>query len=237
VFNAANETAVAAFLDGRVPFGRISDTIEQFSMNMSRHPPVILIPCAPRTSGPGSAPVGVEVIVSVSLAPGRHPRRADLRARSGAFHCGKWAGIYVHRFSLGLGSPIPGSRKIGETEYRLLAPLGGYVKMATAEEGPTARPRGGVGDRAHTARPDVRGQTSLEADGGHSGRRHHERGVAWFAFVFLAAKNEQIDPVTRIGPYRGQPAPGAEALAAMHPGDSIVAIDDQPVHSWNEVQS
>jgi regulator of sigma E protease len=30
--------------------------------------------------------------------------------------------------------------------------------------------------------------------------------------------------------------PGAEALAAMHPGDSIVAIDDSPVHSWNEVQ-
>jgi 1-deoxy-D-xylulose-5-phosphate reductoisomerase len=29
VFNAANETAVAAFLDGRVPFGRISDTIER----------------------------------------------------------------------------------------------------------------------------------------------------------------------------------------------------------------
>ena len=29
VFNAANETAVTAFLDGRVPFGRISDTIER----------------------------------------------------------------------------------------------------------------------------------------------------------------------------------------------------------------
>jgi 1-deoxy-D-xylulose-5-phosphate reductoisomerase len=29
VFNAANETAVAAFLEGRVPFGRISDTIER----------------------------------------------------------------------------------------------------------------------------------------------------------------------------------------------------------------
>ncbi len=37
VFNAANETAVAAFLEGRVPFGRISDTIERV---LDEHQPV-----------------------------------------------------------------------------------------------------------------------------------------------------------------------------------------------------
>jgi membrane-associated protease RseP (regulator of RpoE activity) len=61
---------------------------------------------------------------------------------------------------------------------------------------------------------------------------------AWVAFVFLARKNGSRSirspgsaPVTV-----DSLPPGAEALAAMHPGDSIVAIDDQPVHSWNEVQ-
>ena len=34
-FNAANEVAVAAFLDGRIPFGRISDVIERV---LDRHP-------------------------------------------------------------------------------------------------------------------------------------------------------------------------------------------------------
>jgi 1-deoxy-D-xylulose-5-phosphate reductoisomerase len=29
VFNAANEVAVAAFLDGAIPFGQISQTIQQ----------------------------------------------------------------------------------------------------------------------------------------------------------------------------------------------------------------
>jgi 1-deoxy-D-xylulose-5-phosphate reductoisomerase len=29
VFNAANEVAVAAFLEGAIPFGRISETIER----------------------------------------------------------------------------------------------------------------------------------------------------------------------------------------------------------------
>jgi 1-deoxy-D-xylulose-5-phosphate reductoisomerase len=37
VFNAANEVAVAAFLDGGIPFGRISETIEQ---TLEAHDPV-----------------------------------------------------------------------------------------------------------------------------------------------------------------------------------------------------
>jgi hypothetical protein len=91
---------------------------------------------------------------------------------AGHFIAAKWAGIYVHRFSLGLGSPIPWlTRKIGETEYSISwLPLGGYVQ--DGDRGGRGRQLGArgwcVGDRAHTARPDVRGQTGLEADGGHS---------------------------------------------------------------------
>jgi membrane-associated protease RseP (regulator of RpoE activity) len=54
---------------------------------------------------------------------------------AGHFLAAKWAGIYVHRFSLGLGAPIPWlTRRRGETEYSIswLA-LGGYVKMASRE--------------------------------------------------------------------------------------------------------
>ncbi len=36
VFNAANEVAVAAFLEGKIPFGRISETIER---TLDSHPP------------------------------------------------------------------------------------------------------------------------------------------------------------------------------------------------------
>ena len=55
---------------------------------------------------------------------------------AGHFLAAKWAGIYVHRFSLGLGSPIPWlTFKRGETEYSISwLPLGGYVKMASREE-------------------------------------------------------------------------------------------------------
>ena len=55
---------------------------------------------------------------------------------AGHFLAAKWAGIYVHRFSLGLGSPIPWlTFRRGETEYSISwLPLGGYVKMASREE-------------------------------------------------------------------------------------------------------
>jgi regulator of sigma E protease len=55
---------------------------------------------------------------------------------AGHFLAAKWAGIYVHRFSLGLGPPIPWlTFRRGETEYSISwLPLGGYVKMASREE-------------------------------------------------------------------------------------------------------
>src|ERR671922_2991873 len=55
---------------------------------------------------------------------------------AGHFVAAKWAGIYVHRVSLGLGSPIPWlTFRRGETEYSISwLPLGGYVKMASREE-------------------------------------------------------------------------------------------------------
>ena len=42
---------------------------------------------------------------------------------AGHFLAAKWAGIYVHRFSLGLGSPIPWlTTRRGETEYSISWP-------------------------------------------------------------------------------------------------------------------
>src|SRR5918996_1662207 len=56
---------------------------------------------------------------------------------AGHFVAAKWAGVCVHRFSLGLGSPIPWlTFRRGETEYSISwLPLGGYVKMASRGEG------------------------------------------------------------------------------------------------------
>ena len=54
----------------------------------------------------------------------------------GHFLAAKWAGIHVHRFSVGLGAPIKAlTFTRGGTEYSVSwIPLGGYVKMASREE-------------------------------------------------------------------------------------------------------
>jgi regulator of sigma E protease len=159
---------------------------------------------------------------------------------AGHFVAAKWAGIYVHRFSLGLGSPIPWlTFRSGETEYSISwLPLGGYVKMASREEDVTSSAlEGGRAeapvppDRVFEAQPVWKRMVVILA------------GVtmnalfAWLAFSFLAAKNgRQIDPTTTVGRVMEEMVPpGGEALREIPPGAKITAINGRPVASWNDV--
>jgi regulator of sigma E protease len=160
---------------------------------------------------------------------------------AGHFVAAKWAGIYVHRFSLGLGSPIPWlTFRRGETEYSISwIPLGGYVKMASEEEDiGSSRLEGGQTavvvppDRLFESKPLWKRMIVILA------------GVtmnaifAWFLFAFLSAKNgRQIDPATTVGRVVPELVPaGAEALESIKVGSKIVAINGRPVTSWNDVE-
>ena len=159
---------------------------------------------------------------------------------AGHFVAAKWAGIYVHRFSLGLGGPIRWlTFRRGETEYSISwLPLGGYVKMASREEdiGSTAleggRPADEVpADRVFEAKPIWKRMIVILA------------GVtmnalfAWFLFTFLAVKNgRQIDPVTTVGRVVDELLPSeAAAFKEIRPGTRIVRVNGRPVTSWDEV--
>jgi regulator of sigma E protease len=159
---------------------------------------------------------------------------------AGHFVAAKWAGIYVHRFSLGLGSPIPWlTFRRGETEYSISwLPLGGYVKMASQEEDIGASPLEGgrpaaavPPDRMFEAKPVWKRMVVILA------------GVtmnalfAWLLFTFLAAKNgRQIDPVTTVGRVVAELVPPeAEAFKGIRPGTRIVSVNGQPVSSWDEI--
>jgi regulator of sigma E protease len=159
---------------------------------------------------------------------------------AGHFAAAKWAGIYVHRFSLGLGSPIPWlTFRRGETEYSISwLPLGGYVKMASQEEEATSsaleggRPAVSVpAGRMFEAKPIWKRMIVILA------------GVtmnalfAWLLYSFLAAKNgHQIDPVTTVG--RVVPElvpPEAEVLKTIQPGTRVLALNGKRVDSWQDV--
>jgi regulator of sigma E protease len=158
---------------------------------------------------------------------------------AGHFLAAKWAGIYVHRFSLGLGSPIRRlSFRRGETEYSVSwLPLGGYVKMASREEDSTSALLEGGGaapvppDRVFEAKPVWKRMVVIVA------------GVtmnlvfAWAAYTYVAAKHgRSIDPTTTVGRVLTDSLAGVMApLATLKPGDRIVRIDGDTVVSWDEV--
>ena len=160
---------------------------------------------------------------------------------AGHFLAAKWAGIYVHRFSLGLGSPVPWlTFRRGETEYSISwLPLGGYVKMASREEdiGSTALEGGRAPepvppDRVFEAKPVWKRMVVILA------------GVtmnavfAWLVFSFLVFKNgRQIDPVTTVGRVMEELVPaGGEALRDIEPGTRIESVNGVDVASWDEIQ-
>lgn len=157
----------------------------------------------------------------------------------GHFVAAKWAGIYVHRFSLGMGSPIKAlSFRRGETEYAISwLPLGGYVKMASAEEEALAKLEGG---QAHTPVPPDR---MFEAKPVWKRIIVIVAGVtmnmlfAWVVYSGIAlSQGRTLTLETRVGMVDStlMPKDGA-ALATLVPGDRVIAVNDDTVHTWNDV--
>jgi regulator of sigma E protease len=161
---------------------------------------------------------------------------------AGHFLAAKWAGIYVHRFSLGLGPPIPWlSFRRGETEYSISwLPLGGYVKMASREEdasfsalegGPATA--GVPANRVFEAKPIWKRMVVILAGVTMNGL------FAWAVFAALAYKNgRQIDPVTTVGRVTLDQLPKqAAALKQIQPGSRIIRVNGDTVKSWDEIVS
>lgn len=157
----------------------------------------------------------------------------------GHFLAAKWAGIYVHRFSLGMGSPIKAlSLRRGETEYAISwLPLGGYVKMAGAEEEALAALEGG---QAHTPVPPDR---LFEAKPVWKRIIVIVAGVtmnmlfAWAVYTGIAlSQGRTLTLETRVGMVDSTLMPkDGGALASLVPGDRIVAVNEDTVQTWNDV--
>jgi regulator of sigma E protease len=157
----------------------------------------------------------------------------------GHFLAAKAVGVFVHRFSLGLGAPIRWltfTRK--GTEYSISwLPLGGYVKMASQEEEVTSSALEGA-----RAQVEVPVEQTFEAKPVWKRMIIILAGVtmnvlfAWLVLSWLALDNgRQIDPTTTVGLVADSLPPGAEALAQLEPGDRITSINGVQVRSWNEV--
>ncbi len=157
----------------------------------------------------------------------------------GHYWAAKAFGVWVHRFSIGMGKPVKAlSFHRGETEWAISwLPLGGYVKMASREEDPSSSVlEGGSAtevppDRVFEAKPVWQRMVIILA------------GVtlntlfAWIIFTGLAWKNgRQYDPTTTVVAVNPAALPAeARGLLAIARGARITAIDGRPVASWDDV--
>lgn len=162
----------------------------------------------------------------------------------GHFLAAKWAGIRVHRFALGIGSPIPGLRfRRGATEYAICwFPLGGYVKMASREESAASALEGGSDERPEGA-PPVAPEEYFEAKPVWRRMVVILAGVimnvlfAWAAYTAVRYRyGEAVHPVTTISRVSSDSLPaGAQPIQALKAGDRIVSVNGRPVAAWEEV--
>ncbi len=159
----------------------------------------------------------------------------------GHFLAAKWAGIYVHRFSLGLGAPIRWlSFRRGETEYSVSwLPLGGYVKMASAaEEGAAGSLEGGS-----VAGVEVPPGRMFEAKPVWVRMVVILAGVvmntifAWLVFSGLVYfKGLPVLASTTVAAVDSKRLPpGAAELSGLALGDHFDTVDGEPVATWQSV--
>jgi regulator of sigma E protease len=173
----------------------------------------------------------------------------------GHFLAAKAVGVYAPRFSIGFG-PTLWRRRRGETEYVLAAlPLGGYVRMASRLDQETAFLEGGSETAGARAKEDPNYDPSAMIPFGPRPVPEHrwfESKPLWARVFILTAGvamnillalivsiglaysyGRPIVPTTVVADVR--PTPSAPGLAQLRRGDTIVAVNDSTVRTWNDV--
>jgi len=155
----------------------------------------------------------------------------------GHFLAAKAVGVGVPRFSIGFGAPTPLRWRRGETEYVVAwLPLGGYVKLATREEDPSAALEGGDAD-------DFPPEKLFENKPLWARMVVMLAGVtmnlllAWAVYAgTLAFVGRTVDPTTRIaGVVDSLLPPAAAPLSVIPFGTQILRINGDSMSSWNDV--
>ena len=146
----------------------------------------------------------------------------------GHFMVAKRVGVRVLRFSIGFG-PIVFARRRGETEYALSAmPLGGYVKMLGDEDDDDPTGAAQEPDRAFPNQAPSRRAGIVVA----GPAMNFVFAFLVYALLFAAVGAEVPSNEPRVGGL----APGSAAEAAgLHVGDQILAVDAQPITTWEEL--
>ncbi len=138
----------------------------------------------------------------------------------GHYLVAKLVGIKVEEFSVGFGRPLLRWQR-GETMYGVrMLPLGGFVRM-TGEDGAAS-----TDPRSFANRPVVQRMAVVVA----GPVMNVVLAVILFGLVFFMVGAPSPEPV--LGGIMPQ-SPAAEA--GLEAGDRVVAVDNKPVNSWEDL--
>lgn len=152
----------------------------------------------------------------------------------GHFQVARWCGVKVLRFSIGFGQPLF-KREFGvdRTEFVISAiPLGGYVKMLDERES---------NDDLGLAQKNY---ASADLDRAFNRQKVWKRvlivlagPVANLLLAVLLYWWLHLQGVQQLKPFTATPEHGTSAmLAGLREQDLILAVNQQAVHSWQEIQ-
>jgi regulator of sigma E protease len=139
----------------------------------------------------------------------------------GHFWVARKCGVKVLRFSVGFGKPIFIWKDKRQTEFAIAAiPLGGYVKMLDEREGEVAEDELNYAFNRQTPVKRI----AIAAAG----------PIANFLFAIFAYWCMFWSGFNVLSPVIGSVVEGSlAAQAGMHAGDEIIALDGEPISSWN----
>jgi regulator of sigma E protease len=142
----------------------------------------------------------------------------------GHYLVARWVGVKILRFSVGFGKPLAVRRDRHGTEWVLSAiPLGGYVKMLDEREGEVAP----LELHRSFNRQGVWARILIVLAG----------PAANFFLAFLVYWALFVAGLPGMRPVVGDPPPNtAAAVAGLASGDTVRAIGDEPVLTWNDVR-
>lgn len=145
----------------------------------------------------------------------------------GHFLMAKLCGIRVLAFSIGFGKPLY-KKTVGETEYRISAvPFGGYVHMAGEHPEDTQE------NKPDEFQNKPIWQRALVAVSGPGANFLFSFALLWV--IFMSGSQQPL--------YLDRPVVGAvadtsiAAEAGLLPGDSIVAVNNEDINSWEDLQN
>ncbi|ALK97667.1 peptidase [Massilia sp. WF1] len=146
----------------------------------------------------------------------------------GHYFVARLCGVKVRRFSIGMGRVV-WSRRIGrdQTEWAVsMLPLGGYVKLVDSRD-PATSPVDASEEAREFTRQNVWKRIAIIAAGPAV---NFLLAILLMAGLFMAGKEE---PGTRL---RAMQPDTPVYLAGVRGGDSVSAVNGQPVTAWGDLR-